>query len=310
MEKVLVTGGAGFIGSHVVERHLKEGNQVIVVDDLSMGLKSNLPLENKALTFYEKSITDYPFMTNLLENEKFDYIYLLAAVASVADTIERPFETHIINQEANIVILETIRVKKLLPKRIIFASSAATYGNLPELPKQEQGAVSPDTPYAIDKYATERYVLAYSRLYGIPAVAVRFFNVYGPRQNPKSPYSGVLSIISNALKNNKTFTLFGDGEQTRDFVYVKDVVQAMALAESQVGMVGNVYNIATGKSRTLNDAIVSLERASGKKLIIKKQNERLGDIKESQADISAIKVFGYQPQYTFDAGAVEYWESL
>lgn len=310
MQKILVTGGAGFIGSHVVERHLKEGNQVVVVDDLSMGLKSNLPLGNEALTFYDKSITDYPFMTNLIEKENFDYIYLLAAVASVADTIERPYETHMINQEANIVILETIRVKKLLPKRIIFASSAATYGNLPELPKQEQGAVSPDTPYAIDKYATERYVLAYSKLYNIPAVAVRFFNVYGPRQNPKSPYSGVLSIISNALKNNETFTRYGDGEQTRDFVYVKDVIQAMSLAEHEEGMVGHVYNIATGESRTLNDAIISLERASGKKLVLEQKDKRLGDIKESQADISAIKAFGYQPQYTFDAGAMEYWESL
>lgn len=225
---VLVTGGAGFIGSHVVERHLNEGNAVVVVDDLSMGLLENLP-ENDNLTFFEKSITDTTFMNDLLVKYNFDYIYLLAAIASVADTIERPYESHQVNQEANIAILESLRINNLRPQRILFSSSAATYGTLPDLPKREDGPVRPATAYAIDKYATERFVLTYSALYDLPAVAVRFFNVYGPRQNPKSPYSGVLSIITSALQDNSVFRLFGDGLQTRDFVYVKDVVAGQNL---------------------------------------------------------------------------------
>lgn len=171
---VLVTGGAGFIGSHVVERHLNEGNAVVVVDDLSMGLLKNPP-ENDNLTFFEKSITDTTFMNDLLVKYNFDYIYLLAAIASVADTIERPYESHQVNQEANIAILESLRINNLRPHRILFSSSAATYGTLPDLPKREDGPVRPATAYAIDKYATERFVLTYSALYDLPAVAVRFF---------------------------------------------------------------------------------------------------------------------------------------
>lgn len=310
MSKVLVTGGAGFIGSHVVERHLNEGNKVVVVDDLSMGLKTNIPLDNKNLTFFNESITNFEFMKNLLVKNDFDYIYLLAAIASVADTIDRPYESHLVNQEANLVILETIRLHSLNPKRILFSSSAATYGSLPDLPKKESGAVLPATPYAVDKYATERFILSYSHLYGIPTVAVRFFNVYGPRQNPKSLYSGVLSIISNSLKNNVQFTLFGDGLQTRDFVYVKDVIVALKLAEVTDEMVGEVFNVATGNSRTLLEAISDLELASGKKLKMDLREERIGDIKYSEADISKVKSFGYEPRYSFLEGAREYWASL
>jgi len=306
---VLVTGGAGFIGSHVVERHLNEGNAVVVVDDLSMGLLENLP-ENDNLTFFEKSITDTTFMNDLLAKYNFDYIYLLAAIASVADTIERPYESHQVNQEANIAILESLRINNLRPQRILFSSSAATYGTLPDLPKREDGPVRPATAYAIDKYATERFLLTYSALYDLPAVAVRFFNVYGPRQNPKSPYSGVLSIITSALQDNSVFRLFGDGLQTRDFVYVKDVVAALKLAEDNDQMVGEVFNVATGTSRTLLDAIKGLESASGKKLMLKKEPERLGDIKYSEADISKITSMGYTPMYDFNAGAAEYWDSL
>ncbi|ATF41869.1 NAD-dependent epimerase/dehydratase family protein [Weissella paramesenteroides] len=308
-KNILVTGGAGFIGSHVVERHVKEGNNVIIVDDLSMGSRENI-VNSDHVIFYQKSITDYEFMSYLLKKYNFNVIYLLAAIASVADTIKRPYESHQVNQEANLFIMETLRINKLFPERVLFSSSAATYGALPKLPKKEDGAVLPATPYAIDKYATERYILTYAHLYNIPTVAVRFFNVYGPRQNPKSPYSGVLSIVSHCLKQNVKFSLFGDGLQTRDFIYIKDVISALKLAETTDKMIGDVFNVATGSSHTLLDAIADLEMVSGKKLQIKKFEPRIGDIRDSKADISKLKSFGFRPKYTFSEGAKAYWDSL
>ncbi|WP_054735995.1 NAD-dependent epimerase/dehydratase family protein, partial [Secundilactobacillus similis] len=225
--KILITGGAGFIGSNLTDA-LIEDNEIVVVDDLSMGNVENLP-QSTHLHFFEHSITDKKFMNQLLLDWQFDYIFLLAAVASVADTIERPLETHEINQNANIDILETIRVKELKVKKILFASSAAVYGNNPELPKRENSPIDPLSPYAIDKFATERFVIDYGILYKIPTVCTRFFNVYGPKQNPKSPYSGVLSLISEATKNGELFSVFGDGKQIRDFVYVEDVIQALQI---------------------------------------------------------------------------------
>ena len=307
--KILVTGGAGFIGSHVVEKHSLAGDDVVVVDDLSMGNLENINgFDN--VTFYNESISNFNFMDGLLIKEKFDVIYLLAAIASVADTINRPYESHRVNQEANIHILETIRTQKLNIKRLLFSSSAAVYGTLPDLPKNEMMAVSPATAYAIDKYATERFVLSYAKLYHVPAVAVRFFNVYGPRQNPSSPYSGVLSIISNSLVSNKPFKIFGDGQQTRDFVFVNDVVNALWLAESNPDMIGEVFNVASGKTHTLLQAIEMLEKASGKKLDYVFGDERVGDIHDSAADISKLESVGFKATYTFDQGISAYWESL
>lgn len=267
MSKYLVTGGAGFIGSSLVERLVKDGNDVVIVDDLSMGKIENLGgVPKEHITFYKKSITDFGFMSRILITEEFDYIVLLGAVASVADSVDRPAETHSINQEANINVYETIRRHDLRVKKVLFASSAAVYGDDPVLPKKETSNILPLTPYAIDKFASERYAIVYGKLYGIPTVCTRFFNVYGPNQNPESPYSGVLSIIQNCLKNGKTFKLFGNGEQTRDFTYVDDVVDALLLLLSTPEAKWDVYNVATGKRTSLNSVIDSFEKATGKKL--------------------------------------------
>ncbi|MBJ7633577.1 NAD-dependent epimerase/dehydratase family protein [Weissella confusa] len=309
MSSVLITGGAGFIGSHVLESHLAEGDTIVIVDDLSMGSTENIPTSENVV-FFQKSITDYEFMRSLLKEWQFDYIYLLAAIASVADTIDRPLESHFVNQDANVQILEAIRVFELKPQKIIFASSAAVYGNLTYSPKNEAGPVSPLTPYAIDKFATEKFVIAYSQLYGLPVTAFRFFNVYGPRQNPSSPYSGVLSIISEKLKNGRTFSVYGDGNQVRDFVYVKDVVAALRLAGEKVEMNGEVYNIGTGKSRTLIEAISTLEKISGRSLNKKYSDPRPGDIRISEADVQKLHNVGFKTKYSFQQGMFEYWESL
>ncbi|WP_125605469.1 NAD-dependent epimerase/dehydratase family protein [Lapidilactobacillus bayanensis] len=309
MTKALVTGGAGFIGSNLIEELIKTMDEVIVVDDLSMGLKQNLP-ESDKITFYKESITNYEFMKKLLLSTKPDYIYLLAAVASVADSVARPLETHEINQNANLFILDTIRTNHLPVKKILFASSAAVYGDDPELPKQEISRIKPLTPYAIDKFATERFVIDYGQLYGLNTVCVRFFNVYGPKQNPESPYSGVLSIISDAISQDKTFTLFGDGSQTRDFVFVGDVIQALLLLMRTPKAMHDVYNVATGKTTSLKDVIAAYENIAGKKLDVDYREARDGDIKDSAANITKLAGLGYQPQYDIQSGLAVYWDSL
>ncbi|MFC6169400.1 NAD-dependent epimerase/dehydratase family protein [Loigolactobacillus jiayinensis] len=309
MSKVLVTGGAGFIGSNLVDQLLHDGDEIIVVDDLSMGLASNLS-NSPSVTFYEHSITDHAFMQGLLLKEHFDYIYLLAAIASVADSVARPYETHQINQEANVFILETIRQYKLPIKKLLFTSSAAVYGNNPELPKREDSTIDPLTPYAIDKFATERFVIDYGKLYNIPTVAVRFFNVYGPRQNPKSPYSGVLSLITQCFKNNQGFSLFGDGEQTRDFIFIQDVLSALHLIMTNNQAVHDVYNVATGKQSSLRTIIADYQKVVGRALNVEYLPARSGDIVHSYADTTKLKASGFSPKYTLFSGLSSYWMSV
>lgn len=309
LSKVLVTGGAGFIGSNLVDQLVEDGDQIVVVDDLSMGLKENLP-DSPQVTFYQHSITDHGFMRQLLIDARFDYIYLLAAVASVADSVARPYQTHQINQEANIYILEVLRKQQLPVKKVLFASSAAVYGNNPELPKREDSTIDPLTPYAIDKFATERFVIDYGRLYDLPTVAVRFFNVYGPKQNPKSPYSGVLSLITQAARHHSSFTIFGDGSQTRDFVYIQDVIQALRLLTKNNPVVHQVFNVGTGKHISLNHVIKVYEQLIDYQFKLLSKPERTGDIKHSYANISRLLSLGYKPRYTIESGLKLYWESI
>ncbi|OAD64307.1 epimerase [Pediococcus parvulus] len=309
MNKVLVTGGAGFIGSNLVDKLVKDGDQITVVDDLSMGLIDNLP-QNKQVKFYHETITNHKFMKSLLIKEKFDYIYLLAAVASVADSVARPYETHQVNQEANIYILEIIRKYHLKIKKLLFSSSAAIYGRNPELPKKENSSIEPLTPYAIDKFSTERFVIDCGKLYNIPTVAVRFFNVYGPRQNPKSPYSGVLSLISQSILHHSTFTLFGDGRQTRDFVFVQDVIQALILLTKKSDVEHEVFNVGSGEHVSLLQVIREYEKISGLSLKIIMRQQRIGDIKDSYADIKKLTKYGYEPKFNVYQGLKIYWNSL
>lgn len=302
--KILITGGAGFIGSNLADA-LVEDNEIVVVDDLSMGKIENLPKSDN-LHFFEHSITDYQFMSNLLVEWNFDYIFLLAAVASVADTIERPMETHEVNQNANLNILETIRIKHLKIKKLHFASSAAVYGNNPELPKKETSPIEPLSPYAIDKYATERFVIDYGKLYGIPTVVTRFFNVYGPKQNPKSPYSGVLSLIKKSILSNSVFKIHGDGNQTRDFIFVADVVNVLVnLVVSK--NTKNVYNVATGSAKSLNQVIEIFSEIYGKKINCQFVEQRKGDIRNSVASIETLsKAINFSPKFNLQAGLIEY----
>ncbi|KZU29552.1 UDP-glucose 4-epimerase [Lactiplantibacillus plantarum] len=193
---------------------------------------------------------------------------------------------------------------------MLFTSSAAVYGNNPELPKHEDSTIDPVTPYAIDKFATERFVIDYGKLYNIPTVAVRFFNVYGPRQNPKSPYSGVLSLITQAAKLQSAFTIFGDGEQTRGFVFIQDVIQALELLSKKSEVIHQVFNVGAGKHTSLNQVIKVYEQIINRDLQIIRKPERTGDIKNSYADINSLRKIGYQPHYDISTGLKLYWESL
>ncbi|ALS37364.1 UDP-glucose 4-epimerase [Enterococcus rotai] len=308
MSKILITGGAGFIGSTLANYYSKN-HSVVVVDDLSMGKQENL-IESKNITFIQGSVTDRNLMSQLLEKQQFDYIFHLAAIASVADSVQRPVETHLVNFDSVFYLLELVKKQSGL-KRLLFSSSAAVYGDEPTLPKQEESVIRPLTPYAIDKFSAEKYVVDYCHLYGVPTSAVRFFNVYGPNQNPNSPYSGVISIVMDCYKQlsknkNTFFTMFGDGNQSRDFIYIDDVIKALDLIVNSKETLGQVYNVGTGNSVTLNELIHTIGKLLDKDLPVNYESEREGDIRESLADISKIKGIGFEPKFDIKEGLRNY----
>ena len=307
--KYLITGGAGFIGS-TLANYLSKENSVIVIDDLSMGKEENL-IKSSKLQFINGSVTDSELMNDILSNNTFDYVFHLAAIASVADSVERPVETHQVNFESVLMLLELIRKYQKDLKRLVFSSSAAVYGDEPTLPKKEEAVIRPLTPYAVDKFAAEQYVLDYNHLYGVKTSAVRFFNVYGPNQNPESPYSGVISILVDRYKKiqkgeDTQFILFGEGSQSRDFVFIEDVVQALLLVAKKEESLGKQFNVGTGIATTLNGLIEIIDRTLGFKLPLEHEAERDGDIKESVADISRLKSLGFTPSFSVREGMKKY----
>ena len=307
--KYLITGGAGFIGS-TLANYLSKENSVIVIDDLSMGKEENL-IKSSKLQFINGSVTDSELMNDILSNNTFDYVFHLAAIASVADSVERPVETHQVNFESVLMLLELIRKYQKDLKRLVFSSSAAVYGDEPTLPKKEESVIRPLTPYAVDKFAAEQYVLDYNHLYGVKTSAVRFFNVYGPNQNPESPYSGVISILVDRYKKiqkgeDTQFILFGEGSQSRDFVFIEDVVQALLLVAKKEESLGKQFNVGTGIATTLNGLIEIIDRTLGFKLPLEHEAERDGDIKESVADISRLKSLGFTPSFSVREGMKRY----
>lgn len=303
---ILITGGAGFIGSTLANALLPD-NKVIVLDDLSMGDFNNLD-ESINLTKIEGNLVDKELLGKIFSENEFDYIFHLGAVASVADSVARPYETHQVNFDSTMTILEILRTRKSKLKRFVFSSSAAVYGDEPTLPKREESVIQPLTPYAIDKFASEKMAMIYNLLYDIPTSATRFFNVYGPNQNPESPYSGFISILVDRLKNEKELTIFGNGEQTRDFVYVEDVVNALLLIATSDKSRGQVYNVGTGSRITLNDLVKLSQEITGKKISIKFDKEREGDIRDSISDISKLRSIGYEPNVDLALGMKKYLE--
>ncbi len=304
--KALVTGGAGFIGSHIVDRLLDDGHQVIVLDDFSTGHRSNLP-EHDALTIIEGDISNVDTVEECMQG--IDWVFHKAAVASVPKTVNDPVGSSKVNYQGTLNLLEAARKNNV--KRFVFASSAALYGDEPTLPKVESMCPMTLSPYAVDKLASEFACGMYTKLYGLETVCLRYFNVYGPKQDPSSPYSGVISIFTDKLKNKEAPTIFGDGEQTRDFVFVSDVVEANMKAITTVDGVGEYYNIATANKITLNDLLNTLCGIYGVEFNATYSDARQGDIKESYAVINkAISKLKWRPDVELSRGLKILCDSL
>lgn len=305
--KYLVTGGAGFIGSHIVDALVAANHSVVVLDNLSSGNVDNLAQSMNEITFVEGDVRNPAVCEEV--SKGCDGIFHEAALVSVVDSVERPVDNHEINITGTLNVLEAARINGV--KRVVFASSAAVYGDNPVLPKREEMLPEPKSPYAAAKITGEYYLNAYAELYGLKCRALRYFNVYGSRQDPTSPYSGVISIFATRILAKKSITIFGDGKQTRDFVNVVDVVDANLLAMSEQSSKGFwMANVATGKQHSLIELIDTLERVTGNSVEHIFEPARIGDIRYSAADNNLLKRRGWVPRCELVSGLGELVASL
>lgn len=301
MKKAVVTGGAGFIGSHLAEELSGRGFQLIILDNLSTGKKENIAslLDKKNVEFIRGSITDLPLLQKLFKNV--DYVFHLAAIASVPRSIDEPQLCHEVNVTGTFNVLLAARDNKV--KKVVNASSCAIYGDAPGLPKTEDMPINPLSPYAVTKLAAENYCQIFQKVYGLPSVSLRFFNIFGPRQNPDSEYAAAIPKFIKIYTNGKTITIYGDGKATRDYIYVKDAVAAFILAaESDAS---GIYNIGGGKATTVNELVEIISRLMENKTAPVYGPPRPGDIVHSLADISRAGTFGYKPKYSLEEGLKE-----
>src|SRR5216683_2789597 len=293
--RYLVTGGAGFIGSNTVDELVRRGHSVVVLDDLSSGKEDNLAELRNKITLIKGSITDIEVVRKAMHEA--EYVLHLAARTSVPRSVKDPIETNRINIDGTLNVLVAARDAKV--KRVVFAASSSAYGETPTLPKVETMQPQPISPYGVTKYVGELYGQTFGRCYGLENVALRYFNIFGPRQDPGSPYSGVLAKFCTAFLENTQPVVFGDGEQTRDFTYVENAVQANLLACEAPNVSGKVFNVGCGGRVSLNQVLEALGRLTGKMLEAKYDPPRDGDIRDSQADISQPQEFlGFEPAVT------------
>ena len=299
MPRYLVTGGTGFIGSNLVEALLKQEQNVRVLDNFSTGQRHNLDTFFNQIEVIEGDIRSYHIVQEAMQNV--DYVLHQAALPSVPRSVRDPITSNEVNIQGTLNVLQAACQAGV--KRLVYASSSSVYGDNPQLPKHESMCPKPLSPYAIAKLAGEQYCQAFWRLYGFETVALRYFNVFGPKQDPSSQYSAVIPKFITALLQDKPITIHGDGTQSRDFTYVENVVQANLKACLAEGATGSVVNVACGERYTLLDLVDKLAQITKQKPNIVHAEARAGDVPHSQADInSAGKILGYEPGVSFEDG--------
>ena len=309
MAKVLVTGGAGFIGSNLTEALLLRGHRVRVLDNFATGKKENLIFDKEypSLEIVEGDIRDPQICQKAMKG--IDFVFHQAALPSVQRSIEDPVTSNSVNVEGTLNIL--VAARNAGAKRLIYASSSSVYGDTPTLPKKEEMPPNPLSPYALQKYIGEGYCRLFFQLYGLPTVSLRYFNVFGPKQDPTSVYSAVIPRFIDALLQGRSPVVFGDGEQSRDFTFIDNVIQANLLAMNSDFHPGETINIACGESTSLNQLINILKEILGSKVSPIYEEPREGDVKHSLADIRKGKQFlNYDPRVEIKAGlakTVEYF---
>ena len=308
MSHYLVTGGAGFIGSHLAEELVKRGHRVRVADSLVTGRRSNLD-HIPGVEFLEGDLAGIDFAHRAADGVEF--VLHQAAIPSVPRSVKDPITSNRANVDATLNILVAARDAGV--KRVVFAGSSSAYGDTPTLPKREDMPARPLSPYALQKVIGEQYLQLFTTLYGLETVSTRYFNVFGPRQDPSSPYSGVISVFATALLEGRPPTIYGDGEQTRDFTYVANVVDGVLRACEAPGASGEVINVATSGRISLNALFDEMRRLIGADVKPIYAEPRAGDVRDSQADISKARdLLGYKPAISFEEGlrrTVEWYRS-
>ena len=298
MSNYLVTGGAGFIGSHLAEELVRRGHSVRVVDSLITGRRRNLE-HLPAVDFLEGDLADMAVAARAVAD--IDYVLHQAAIPSVPRSVKDPITSNRANIDASVNVLVAARDAGV--KRLVYAGSSSAYGDTPTLPKREDMPPAPLSPYALQKLVAEQYCQMFTRLYGFETVTTRYFNVFGPRQDPGSPYSGVISLFSTALLEGRRPVIFGDGEQTRDFTYVANVVDGVLRACEAPGAAGQVINLACGTRISLNELLRVMNGIVGTKIEPIYEKPRAGDVRDSQADIGrARSLLGYAPSVDLREG--------
>jgi UDP-N-acetylglucosamine/UDP-N-acetyl-alpha-D-glucosaminouronate 4-epimerase len=299
MSRYLVTGGSGFIGSSMVDELLRRGEEVVVLDNLATGREVNLAAVRDRIEFHKYDVRNLDQIRPVFE--KIDYVIHLAALPSVPRSVADPLTSNAVNLDGTLNVLVAARDAKV--KRLVFAASSSAYGDNPVLPRVETHIPRPQSPYALTKLAGEYYCQMFTALYGLEAVALRYFNIFGPRQDPDSAYTGVLSIFISSYLRGQIPTIFGDGEQSRDFTYVENAVDATLRACTSPQAAGKVINVGTGERHTLNKIIARLNTIFSRQVTPKYEAVRQGDVHESHADITLARRFlGYEPRVRFEEG--------